>query len=114
MTKKIIVKIDGLDVPQFDEYDESDSWDYDGRKLWGFDCSMRSTCSPLFDDCESNYEIEEKLQQAKVILPNNDCDSESCALVVRFSTLKAANAFIKRLNAYLAEKVKRLAAARSF
>lgn len=110
MSKRAIVKIDGIDVPQFEEFDEF-SPTVEGRP-W-FECSMVSACAPLFD-CESNYEVEKKLQEAKVILPNNDCDSESCALVVNFASLKSANAFIKRLNAYLAEKAKRLVAAQSF
>lgn len=105
------VQIDGIDVTQFEEFDEF-SPTVDGRP-W-FEAAMILTCRPLFDDCDSNYEVEQKLKQAKVILPNNLCDSESCALVVNFASLKSANAFVKRLNAYLVEKAKRLAAARSF
>ena len=110
------IKIEGvqMEVPQFGEYSESDYIQYDRNKYWLFDCSMVSTCEPLFDDCESNYEVEKKLQEAKVILRQNNTDSESCALVVRFGSVSAANKFIGRLNSYLIEKARRLEASRAF
>lgn len=109
------IKVDGVqkEVPQFNEFDKEDASTYGGPKFH-FEAAMVSTCAPLFDDCESNYEVEKKLLEAKVITPKNECDSESCALVVYFSSLVSANKFIGRLNAYLVEKARRLEAARAF
>lgn len=90
---------------QFD-YDDIAVMDLDSKKHYWFECAMVSTCEPVFDGCESNYEVEEVLRQAKVILPQNQTDSESCALVVQFSTPKSGEKFIDRLNAYLAERDK--------
>jgi hypothetical protein len=79
--------------------------DYDGKKYWLFECGMISTCSPLFDSLEDNYGVEKILRSRKVISPKTKTDTESCALVIQFSTKKAGEKFIDRLNAYL-EKVK--------
>lgn len=101
-------------VPQFAPFREDESYEYDRKTYWLIDCSMVSACEPLLDDCESNYEVEKKLRAAKVILAQNNTDTESCALVVRFSSLASANKFIERLNTYLVEKARRLLAARAF
>ena len=115
------IKVDGIQmmVPQFQEMDEMYMFDYGSGKngsgkMCHFEAAMISTCKPLFDDCESNYEVEEKLRAAKVVLPQSMADSESCALVVHFRSVKSANAFIGRLNKYLIEKARRLEAARRF
>jgi len=97
-------------VPQFAPFCKDESYEYDKKIYWLFDCSMVSTCEPLFDDCKSNYEVERKLRAAKVILTQNNADSEACALVVRFSSLASANKFIERLNTYLVEQARRLLA----
>ncbi len=69
-----------------------------------FDCAMITACKPVFDRCSDNYEVEDVLRKAKVILPQNQTDTESCALVLNFSSRKAGEAFIDRLNRYLEQK----------
>jgi hypothetical protein len=96
------------------QFNYLESWDYDGKKAWTFDCSMICTCEPLFDDCDSNYEVEEKLRKAKVLTGRSDTDTESCALVVRFSSQKSADAFIDRLNKYLVKKAEKLVEATDY
>jgi len=96
------------------QFNYLEGWDYDGKKVWHFDCSMISSCQPLFDDCDSNYDVEEKLEKAKVITKRNSTDSESCALVVRFSSQKSADAFINRLNDYLVKKAEKFTEATNY
>ena len=96
------------------QFNYLESWDYDGKQVWTFDCAMISSCQPLFDDCDSNYDVEEKLEKAKVITKRNNTDSESCALVVRFSSQKSADAFINRLNDYLVKKAEKFTEATNY
>jgi hypothetical protein len=77
-----------------------------------FTCAMISTCKPLFDDCEDNHEVADKLIKAKVIRGHED--SESCQLFVNFRTRKSGEGFIRRLNKYLDEKEALLRKAREF
>jgi hypothetical protein len=62
---------------------------------------MISTCAPLFDDYDANYEIEDALIKAGVINDTCEPDSEMCALVVNFKNKRDGVAFIGRLNKYL-------------
>jgi len=89
-------------------------YEKDGSGSWTFDCAMISTCRPAFDYCHSNYDVEDKLRKAGVIRKNTRTDSESCALVVCFSSEKAYGNFIGRLNKYLREKERKLKEAREF
>lgn len=66
-----------------------------------FDCGMVHTCKPTFDRCDTNYDVEAVLRKAGVIRKNNRTDTESCSLVVLFSTRKAGEAFLARLNKFL-------------
>jgi hypothetical protein len=78
------------------------------KPYWFFDCGMISTCKPVFDKCESNHDVEKVLRKAGVIRKNNMTDTESSALVVLFSSAKSGEAFIQRLNVYLAKTVAQL------
>jgi hypothetical protein len=91
-----------------------ESWDYDGKKAWTFDCSMICSCKPLFDNLSSNYDVEYQLRKAGVIKCSNDTDTESCALVVRFSSQMSADRFINRLNDYLVKKTEKFEEATEF
>jgi hypothetical protein len=71
---------------------------------WWFECAMVSTCAPLFDGCDSNYEVEQELKTAGVIEEGDQTDSESCALVVNFDEFHKAENFLGRLNQYLEQK----------
>jgi hypothetical protein len=74
-----------------------------GGSFW-FEAAMCSTCRPAFDLCEDNYEVEDVLRKEGVLLPANKTDTESSALVVLFSSKKSGEAFLDRLNTYLAKK----------
>ena len=78
------------------------------KAYWLFDCSMVASCGPIFRDCGSNYEVETRLRKAHVLRKNSSTDTETCALVVMFSTEKEGHAFITRLNAYLAAEFAKL------
>lgn len=71
-----------------------------GSFYW-FGVAMISSCKPVFDKCFDNYQVEDALREAGVILPETETDTESCCLVVLFPTRKAGEAFIDRLNTYL-------------
>jgi hypothetical protein len=96
-------------VPQFDEDDLSVSED----GVW-FSCSMVSMCAPLFDDTPDNYQVEEKLRRAGVLTAGNKTDTETCALLVLFSTRTSGLNFLRRLNKYLLKKAELTETARRF
>lgn len=87
------------EAPQF-SYDDVRRDDI--RDCYMFTAAMISACDPLFDGCHSNYGVEDKLQEARVI--RTDTDSESCQMFVFFSTRKTGENFIDRLNEYLEER----------
>lgn len=72
-----------------------------GKYPYWFECAMVSVCRPVFDRCDSNYEVERVLRDAKVIRKNNVTDTETCALIVLFSNKKSGVNFIQRLNKFL-------------
>ena len=76
----------------------------DPKNFW-FECAMVSACSPVFDHCEDNHDVEAQLRGAKVLLPKNQTDTECCALVVNFSSRQSGEKFIDRLNEYLESRL---------
>ena len=84
----------------------------DGYPYW-FECAMISACEPLFPEDWDNHNVQDALIKAKVIRGGQP-DSESCALVINFTSKKAGEAFIDRLNAYLVKKAELLEAAQAF
>ena len=60
--------------------------------------AMCSAYPGLFDDCDGNHDVEQKLRDAKVIRKNNKTDTEDCQFHIYFSTEKAAHAFVDRFN----------------
>ena len=60
-----------------------------------------------FENCQSNYDVVERLKENKVLSPKTSEDSEYCQFFAYFSTKKAAENFIKRLGDYV-EKRKKL------
>lgn len=70
------------------------------RPFW-FEAEMTSSCPGVFDDCSGNYEVEKLLREARVLLPKDVSDTETCALVVTWSTREEGLAFLDRLNEYL-------------
>jgi hypothetical protein len=75
-----------------------------GRARWFFTAAMVSTCEPLFNECEDNYEVRDKLERAGVIDSTVEEDSESCQLWCHFDSKADGESFIDRLNEYLAKK----------
>jgi hypothetical protein len=71
-------------------------------RYW-FECAMVSACSPVFNDCYDNYDVEHKLRKAGVLRDEDETDTETCALVVLFQTQEAGALFIDRLNTYLGQ-----------
>jgi len=60
-----------------------------------------------FENCQSNYDVVDRLKENKVLSPKTSEDSEYCQFFAYFSTKKAAENFIKRLADYV-EKRKKL------
>lgn len=54
-----------------------------------------------FENCESNYDVVERLKKFKVITETTIEDSEYCQFFAYFKTKAQANAFIKRLKNYV-------------
>ena len=73
-----------------------------GEMIW-YEAAMVSTFRGVFDDCQDNHDVEDKLRKAGVIKAKNQTDTESCALVVNFSSMKSAEKFEERLEAYIIE-----------
>jgi len=101
-----------MEVIQFNDGD-LDKGDWEGAQ-WTFTAAMIVTCSPLFDDCEDNYEVAEKLKKAKVIGKNDEDDTESCQMFIYFKDKSAGKRFLNRLNKYLKTKAQKLEEAKSF
>lgn len=84
-------------------------YNYNGKTYWQFECAMVSACEPVFDSKNDryhadNYSVEKQLREAKVILSTNKTNTESCALVVMFSSKQSSENFLSRLNKYLREQ----------
>lgn len=108
------VNVEGVGmIPQFTMIDIMDLGEGRvGNTRYWFEAAMVSTCAPLFDDCDSNYEVERKLEKAKVLTQACISDTESSALVVNFARKDTAISFIARLNKYLLKKAQKLKEAR--
>ena len=101
--------VHGIETPQFGEDDLSHAdWDTGGWP-WYFTAAMVSTCSPVLDACNDNYDVRDLLKKARVITQGNDEDSESCQMFVNFRDKRMGLSFIRRLNAYLVRKAEALA-----
>lgn len=74
-----------------------------GEDVYSFFDDLIESCAPVFDDCPTNYEVEDKLRKAKVIHDRNNTDSESGGFGICFSSRKSGEKFIDRLNKYLQE-----------
>lgn len=79
--------------------------DIDGMQ-W-FEAAMITSFPGVFDDCEDNYDVEDRLREAGVIAADNQTDTESCALVVYFKSDDEARAFCDRLKAFVESAVVR-------
>ena len=76
--------------------------DSDGEKYpFFFAANMTTVCSPIFDDCESNYEVVDVLKSKGVITEDEYDDVELCCMFVNFRTEEQGKRFIERLNKFL-------------
>jgi hypothetical protein len=105
VTEYTVIQFDRRDIQNLGDDDEA-------THPWWFEAAMVSTCRPIFDDCDSNYGVMEKLTVAGVISKYDKQDSETCSLVVYFTDAAMGEAFIERLNNYLRVKAKAMREAR--
>ena len=80
---------------------------YDGDKNWTITADFRAL--ETFQNCESNYEVVDRLNKYNVLTKSSVEDSEYCQFFAYFKTKTAAQSFIKRLAKYV-EKRKQLIA----
>lgn len=76
-------------------------------KHWTVTADLRAL--ETFDNCESNYDVVERLKNNKILVHSFQEDSEYCQFFAYFKTKQAALNFIKRLGKYV-EKRKQLIA----
>lgn len=72
---------------------------YEGDKKWTVTADLRGL--ETFGNCESNYDVVERLKSNNVLGKTTDEDSEYCQFFAYFSTKKSAENFIKRLTKYV-------------
>jgi hypothetical protein len=77
---------------------------YKGKedKHWTVTADLRGL--ETFDNCESNYDVVEKLKANKVLTKSIDEDSEYCQFFAYFKTKTAAESFVKRLAKYVEKR----------
>jgi hypothetical protein len=73
-----------------------------GDKHWTVTADLRAL--ETFDNCESNYDVVEKLKANKVLTESADEDSEYCQFFAYFKTKTAAESFVKRLARYVEKR----------
>ncbi len=78
---------------------------YEGDKEWTVTADLREL--ETFDNCESNYDVVERLKENGVMTERTNEDSEYCQFFAYFSTKQSAENFIKKLGKYV-EKRKQL------
>lgn len=78
-----------------------------GDKHWTVTADLRAL--ETFDNCESNYDVVERLKANKILVHSIEEDSEYCQFFAYFKTKQAGLNFIKRLAKYV-EKRKQLIA----
>ena len=78
---------------------------YEGDKKGTVTADLRGL--ETFSNCESNYDVVERLKENGVMTERTDEDSEYCQFFAYFSTKQSAENFIKKLGKYV-EKRKQL------
>lgn len=59
---------------------------------------------PIFKNFDSCYDVDEVLEEGKVLTPTITVDSESAQSFYHFKTRKAGESFVKRLNKFIDKK----------
>jgi len=78
---------------------------FDWDKNWTVTADL--TGLETFENCESNYDVRDRLIENNVLSKKTQEDSEYCQFFAYFSTKQSAENFIKRLGNYV-EKRKEL------
>lgn len=74
---------------------------------WTVSADLRGLES--FQNCESNYDVIDRLKENKVLTKSAEDDSEYCQSWIYFKSKAAAESFIKRLTKYVEERKKMIA-----
>jgi hypothetical protein len=77
---------------------------FEGDKKWTITADLRGL--ETFGNCDSNYDIVDKLKENKVLSIKTEEDSEDCQFWGYFSTKKSADSFIARLGKYVEKRKK--------
>ncbi len=77
---------------------------YDWDNKWTVTADLRGL--ETFENCESNYDIVDRLKKEKVLKENTQEDSEYCQFFAYFSTKTSAQNFVKRLGEYVQKRKK--------
>ena len=80
---------------------------YEWDDKWTVTSDLRGL--ETFENCESNYDIVDRLKSNKVLKENTQEDSEYCQFFAYFSTKKSAENFVKRLGEYVEKRKKIIA-----
>lgn len=74
-------------------------------KNWSISADLRNL--ETFDNCDSNYDVIDRLKENKVLTDSCEDDSEYCQAWLYFKSESSAKSFLKRLGEYI-EKRKQL------
>lgn len=72
---------------------------FNGDKKWTITADLRGL--ETFENCESNYDVVERLKENKVLTPSIDEDSEFSQFFAYFKTKQQSESFLKRLGKYV-------------
>lgn len=85
----------------------------EGEVKYVFSANMSHGFKEIFPEMD-NYDVEDRLWERGVILPENQRDSESCQMNIWFASEEEADKFIDRLNTYMCKKVQMMEDALNF
>ena len=74
----------------------------DIAKKWTVSGNLTSL--ETFDNCDSNYDVIDRLKENKVMTDSCEDDSEYCQAWFYFKSKSAADSFIKRLDTYIQKR----------
>lgn len=72
---------------------------FKGDTQWTITADLRGL--ETFENCESNYDVVERLKAYKVLTPSIEEDSEFSQFFANFKTKAQAESFLKRLGKYV-------------
>ena len=102
---------------QIKTYDETDlqEYTYSNEFRHQFIADVVGDNADLFDDVVmDNNELGHKLKELGAIGSNDSLDTESCCFYIYFKTKRDGVSFLKKLTAYLTQKLKLIKEAKEF